>query len=214
MKEDDGRWAAVEIYRSKANPEDVVLFFGENVYEGLNGGYRYFRGPNDRMLLTDDDGDIIETKTVIKAKKRKRSKAQNAKKAHDQRVDVIGENTSSFKSGQRRRTKAKFRTSEHPALTWDPARKQWKASIAIGDRVAVIGFYDTEHLAVNAYNQASKRFSKSDACNDMRVQHSGKMQTSIPKPKIQFNRTKYRVEVAFQENIKVVSINIRTHATS
>ena len=86
VEADDGRWAAVKIYRSKANPEDVVLYFGGGMYEGLSGGYRYFKGRNNRMLLTDGDGYLIETK---QEKKHKPSKAQNTKRKHDQRVDVI-----------------------------------------------------------------------------------------------------------------------------
>ena len=64
VKELDGNWAAVEIYRSKKNPDDVVLFFGGEEYEGLEGGYRYAKGPDNRMVLKDSDGGVIELRSV------------------------------------------------------------------------------------------------------------------------------------------------------
>ena len=71
VKELDGNWAAVEIYRSKKNPDDVVLFFGGDEYEGLEGGYRYAKGPDNRMVLKDSDGGVIELRGRPSSKKRK-----------------------------------------------------------------------------------------------------------------------------------------------
>ena len=82
VKEDDGRWAGVEIYRSKRNPADVVLFFGGEEYEGLAGGYRYSKTSDNRMVLTDADGMVIETRTAgFKSKKRKKTTQDNKKQA-------------------------------------------------------------------------------------------------------------------------------------
>ena len=43
------------ILRSHANPRDVVLWYGSDVYEGLDGGYTF-----DGAVLRDPDGDVIE----------------------------------------------------------------------------------------------------------------------------------------------------------
>ena len=76
VKELDGNWAGVEIYRSKKNPDDVVLFFGGDEYEGLEGGYRYAKGPDNRMVLKDSDGGVIELRGRPSSKKRKLNSKQ------------------------------------------------------------------------------------------------------------------------------------------
>ena len=50
----------------------MVLFFGKAEYEGLSGGYRY-ESHGGKMLLTDPDGDVIETKRVRQSQKHTKS---------------------------------------------------------------------------------------------------------------------------------------------
>lgn len=71
----------MEIYRSKKNPADVVLFFGGDEYEGLEGGYRYAKGPDNRMVLKDSDGGVIEFKTCGRQSKKRKLKGKKPKRS-------------------------------------------------------------------------------------------------------------------------------------
>ena len=81
MKEVNGKWRDLRIFRSKENRDDVVLFFGKAEYEGLSGGYRY-ESHGGKMLLTDPDGDVIETKTIRKKQKHTKSLKSTSEMRH------------------------------------------------------------------------------------------------------------------------------------
>ena len=52
--DDNGARRIATILRSRVIPQDVVIWYGSDVYEGLDGGYRF-----DGIALRDPDGDTI-----------------------------------------------------------------------------------------------------------------------------------------------------------
>ena len=53
--DDNGTRRIATILRSRVIPQDVVIWYGSDVYEGLDGGYTF-----DGTALRDPDGDNIE----------------------------------------------------------------------------------------------------------------------------------------------------------
>ena len=82
VKEDNGKWRDFRLLRSKKNIDDVVLFFGKSEYEGLNGGYRYeLKG--DKMVLTDPDHELIETRPNPRREDRNNKLSKDARREHN-----------------------------------------------------------------------------------------------------------------------------------
>ena len=57
--EEDGAWRPATLYQHKQKQNDVVLYFGDSEYEGLDLPYQY--GFQPRTVL-DCDGDIVQTR--------------------------------------------------------------------------------------------------------------------------------------------------------
>ena len=61
VKEVDGKWREVTVYKPKADSQRIVLHVGGTEYEGL-GPLRYTskKERGNRLVMRDEDGDVIE----------------------------------------------------------------------------------------------------------------------------------------------------------
>ena len=62
VREPDGDWRAARLYRRKGDPAAVVLWFGEDEFEGIDAAYAFARvyWPRYTYVLTDGAGDEVD----------------------------------------------------------------------------------------------------------------------------------------------------------
>eukprot|EP00939_MAST-03C_sp_MAST-3C-sp1_P005413 g5413.t1 len=100
VKEDDGRWRSVTLYRHRIMTERVVLSFGDGEYEGIGDTYSFTPPTVTKPtgMLTDGDGDKITFKQykairrigVSKKKKKDDSSTTKKKKRKGRSAASVG----------------------------------------------------------------------------------------------------------------------------
>jgi len=60
VQEEDGSWQYAILYNRKDGSGDVCLWFGDDNFEGLDGGYKRVAG---QRTILDSDGDEVPTRT-------------------------------------------------------------------------------------------------------------------------------------------------------
>jgi hypothetical protein len=51
-------------------------------------------------------------------------------------------------------------TSKYVGVMWHSTKKQWRAAISVCGIKTILGYFDSERLAVEAYNEVAIRYGK------------------------------------------------------